>query len=199
MQTRKNRHRFNNTLCSNESLGVDLNRNYPFFNDIIKSFKFRPCGQEYMGEYPFSEPETRNIKNFIDTHPDIKIVYNYHTYGNLYITPFNYLTKNSSETLFKKNYSFFYSVYQDFKKEANFPINHTFGNADSTIGYKAFGEATDWYLTEKKILSFSPELGNEDKNSETYYPNRSITFDILKKKFKASFICYRKKYVLFEG
>ena len=73
MQTRKNRHRFNNILCSNESLGVDLNRNYPFFNDIIKSFKFRPCGQEYMGEYPFSEPETRNIKNFIDTHPDIKI------------------------------------------------------------------------------------------------------------------------------
>ena len=192
MQTRKNRHRSNNSLCTNESLGVDLNRNYPYFNNIIKYFKLRPCGQEYMGEYPFSEPETRNIKNFIDTHPDIKIVYNYHTYGNLYITPFNYLTKNSSETLFKKNYSFFYSVYQDFKKEANFPINHTFGNADSTIGYKAFGEASDWYLIEKNILSFSPELGNEDKNSETFYPNRSITFDILKKNLKPALYAIEK-------
>ena len=192
MQTRKNRHRFNNTLCSNESLGVDLNRNYPFFNDIIKSFKFRPCGQEYMGEYPFSEPETRNIKNFIDTHPDIKIVFNYHTYGNLYITPFNYLSKNNSEILFKNNYSLFYSIYQEFHKEANFPINSTFGNAIVTIGYKAFGEATDWYLTEKKILSFSPELGNEDKNSETYYPNRSITFDILKKNLKPALYAIEK-------
>ena len=192
MQTRKNRHRFNNTLCSNESLGVDLNRNYPFFNDIIKSFKFRPCGQEYMGEYPFSEPETRNIKNFIDTHPDIKIVFNYHGYGNLYITPFNYLSKNNSEILFKKNYSLFYSIYQEFQKEANFPINSTFGNAIVTIGYKAFGEATDWYLTEKKILSFSPELGNEDKNSETYYPNRSITFDILKKNLKPALYAIEK-------
>ena len=63
-----------------------------------------------MGEYPFSEPETRNIKNFIDTHPDIKIVFNYHTYGNLYITPFNYLSKNNSEILFKNNYSLFYSI-----------------------------------------------------------------------------------------
>ena len=63
MQTRKNRHRYNNTLCTNESLGVDLNRNYPYFTNITRSFKFRPCGQEYMGEYPFSEPEINNIKN----------------------------------------------------------------------------------------------------------------------------------------
>ena len=192
MQTRKNRHRLNNTLCTNESLGVDLNRNYPFYNNITKSFKYRPCGQEYMGEYPFSEPETKNIKNFVDTHPDIKIVFNYHTFGNLYITPINYLSKNSSEILLKKNYSFFYSIYQEFQREANFPINHLFGNADSTIKYKAFGEATDWYLISKKILSFSPELGNGDKNSETYYPNRSITFDIMKKNLKPALYAIEK-------
>ena len=46
-----------------------------------------------------------NLKIFLDTHPDIKIAFNYHTWGNLYITPFNYLDKNSSENLLKNNFS----------------------------------------------------------------------------------------------
>ena len=199
MQTRKNRHRYNNTLCTNESLGVDLNRNYPYFTNITRSFKFRPCGQEYMGEYPFSEPEINNIKNFIDSHPDIKIVFNYHAFGNIYITPFNHLNKNNSEILLKNNFSFFYSIYQEFQKEGNLPINHTFGNSDATLGYKSYGEATDWYLFSKKILSFSPELGNGDKNSDTFYPNRNITFDILNKNLKPALYALEKSMFYLKG
>ena len=105
MYTRKNRHRLNSSLCSNESLGVDLNRNYPYMNTT--KFKFDPCREEFMGEYPFSEPEIINLKNFIDTHPNIKIAFNYHTWGNLYITPFNYLDKMTSDNLLKSNYSGF--------------------------------------------------------------------------------------------
>jgi hypothetical protein len=158
MFTRKNRHRLNNTLCSDESLGVDLNRNYPYI-DTTK-FKFDPCREEFMGEHPFSEPEIINLKNFIDTHPNIKIAFNYHTWGNLYITPFNYLDKASSDNLLKNNYSIFYSMYKEFEKEANLPKEYSFGNAINTIHYKTVGDATDWFLMDKKILSFSPELGN---------------------------------------
>ena len=172
MYTRKNRHKFNNTLCSNESLGVDLNRNYEYINNTknIKSFKQNnPCREEFMGEYPFSEPETMNIKNFIETHPDIKIVFNYHSWGNMYITPFNHLDKNNSENLLKHNFSLFYSIYKEFQTEADFPNNFLFGNADNTIGYKTMGDATDWFLIYKNILSFSPELGNGNKNSDVFY------------------------------
>ena len=193
MQTRKNRHKMNNTLCTNESLGVDLNRNYPYIeSNGTKNFRERPCGEEYMGEYPFSEPETLNIKNFIDTHPDIKIAYNYHSYGNLYVTPFNYLDKTKSENLLKTNYSLFYSLYQEFKKEANFPLKSILGNAQETVGYKAKGDATDWYLLYKNILSFSPELGNEDKNSDKFYPDRNITFNVLKDNLKPALYAIEK-------
>ena len=190
MFTRKNRHRLNNTLCSDESLGVDLNRNYPYI-DTTK-FKFDPCREEFMGEHPFSEPEIINLKNFIDTHPNIKIAFNYHTWGNLYITPFNYLDKASSDNLLKNNYSIFYTMYKEFEKEANLPKDFAFGNAMSTIRYKTVGDATDWFLMDKKILSFSPELGNSDKNSKVFYPNRTVTFDVLKENLKPALYAIEK-------
>ena len=202
MYTRKNRHKFNNTLCSNESLGVDLNRNYEYINNTknIKSFKQNnPCREEFMGEYPFSEPETMNIKNFIETHPDIKIVFNYHSWGNMYITPFNYLDKNNSENLLKHNFSLFYSIYKEFQTEADFPNNFLFGNADNTIGYKTMGDATDWFLMYKNILSFSPELGNENKNSNIFFPSKNITFDILKKNLKPALYAVEKSMFYFKG
>ena len=190
MFTRKNRHRLNNTLCSDESLGVDLNRNYPYIDKT--KFKFDPCREEFMGEHPFSEPEIINLKNFIDTHPNIKIAFNYHTWGNLYITPFNYLDKASSDNLLKNNYSIFYTMYKEFEKEANLPKDFAFGNAMSTIRYKTVGDATDWFLMDKKILSFSPELGNSDKNSKVFYPNRTVTFDVLKENLKPALYAIEK-------
>ena len=191
MNTRKNRHRLNNTLCSNESLGVDLNRNYPFIQGKTKP-KFDPCREEFMGEYPFSEPEIINLKAFIETHPNIKIAFNYHTWGNLYIIPFNYLDKASSENLLRTNYTLFYLMYKEFEKEANFPKDYAFGNAINTIHYKTIGDATDWFLMDKKILSFSPELGNSDKNSQKFYPNRNVTFEVLKENLKPALYAIEK-------
>ena len=191
MQTRKNRHRYNNTLCSNETLGVDLNRNYPYVNGS-KGLKIDPCREEFMGQYPFSEPETLNLKNFIDTHPDIKISFNYHTWGNLYVTPFNYLDKQSSDNLLKNNYTKWYYMYKEFEKEASLPKGYTFGNAINTVHYMTIGDATDWFLIDKKILSFSPELGIEDKNSRVFYPNRNITFEVMKQNLKPALYAIEK-------
>ena len=191
MYTRKNRHRFNNTLCSNESLGVDLNRNYPYIRSS-KKLKNDPCREEFMGEYPFSEPEIMNIKLFIDTHPDIKIAFNYHTWGNLYITPFNYLDKQSSDNLLKNNFTKWYYMYKEFEKEANLPEAYSFGNAINTIHYMTRGDATDWFLMDKKILSFSPELGNADKNSRSFYPDRNVTFNVLKDNLKPALYAIEK-------
>jgi hypothetical protein len=48
------------------------------------------------------------------------------------------------------------------------------------IGYTANGEASDWMLGEKGIISLSPELGNDNKDaSERFYPEKSEIFPIL--------------------
>ena len=190
---RKNRQPHKSKKCEEGSLGVDLNRNYDyFFGESKKGSSGNPCSEEYRGEYPFSEPETNNIKKFVDSHPNIKIVFNYHSWGNIIITPFNHVKRNDSLTILQKEFPIHYKMYEHFKEEANFPVNFLFGNADKTLGYMPNGEATDWYLGKKSILSFSPELGNGNKNSNTFSPNRNITMEILEKNLYSALYAIQK-------
>ena len=190
---RKNRRVHKNATCSIDRIGVDLNRNYDLaFGYDNDGSTGKPCRDDYRGEYPFSEPETNNIKNFVDSHPNIKISFNYHTYGNLIITPFNYLKHNASLKIIKEEYPLHYKMYEDFRKEAKFPVNFLFGNAENTIKYKSNGEATDWFLGKKKILSFSPELGNGNSKSDVFFPNRNLTFDIMDKNLPSAIYAIQK-------
>ena len=200
MMARKNRREIKTKKCREEDIGVDLNRNYDYdFAKDNEGSSNDPCQEDYRGEYPFSEPETKAIKNFVDSHPNIKIVYNYHTWGNLIITPFNCLRQKDSENLMKTKYPLHYNIYEDFKKEAEFPINFLFGNADKTIKYITNGDATDWFLGKKNILSFSPELGNGNTNSDYFYPNRQISFDVLEKNLVSGLYAIQKTMFYIKG
>ena len=200
IMARKNRKPHSTRKCSTEDIGIDLNRNYDYFfaKDNTGS-SGDPCQEDYRGEHPFSEPETLNIKNFVDSHPNIKIVYNYHSWGNLVITPFNYLKNEESLKLLQKEFPIQYNMYNDFKEEGEFPQNFLFGNADKTIKYITNGDATDWFLGKKKILSFSPELGNGKKESDVFYPNRIITFDILDKNLYGGLYAIQKSMYFLTG
>lgn len=85
---RKNNNRSNegNENCEKRLQGVDINRNYGFLwgnNDGV-------CGEGYAGPYPFSEPETRAMRELLTKHQEtIKFVYNFHSYGPMYIWPYN--------------------------------------------------------------------------------------------------------------
>lgn len=77
--------------CGDKELaGVDLNRNYGVAWDKPGGSSPDPCAENYRGEEPFSEPETRAIRDFLISHKEeIKFVYNFHSYGNMYLWPFN--------------------------------------------------------------------------------------------------------------
>ncbi|QOR62787.1 fibronectin type III domain-containing protein [Sulfurovum indicum] len=60
--------------------GVDLNRNFSIgFKKISNT-----ASNVYGGEEPFSEAETRAIKDFVDTHENITIALDYHSQGNVF-------------------------------------------------------------------------------------------------------------------
>jgi carboxypeptidase T len=76
-------------------MGVDLNRNYPFMFGIDNygsGGAEDPCRLDYRGPSPFSEPETANIRDFVQKWPNIKVAINIHAYGNMLIHPFNFDT-----------------------------------------------------------------------------------------------------------
>lgn len=130
------------------------------------------CDEDYRGASPFSEVETQAIKNFVERHNNfIKIAFNFHAFGNLLIHPFNY-DGYSNEDL-TNNFNDFYNIYRKIMNFNELPKNIKVGNGRNTIGYSADGEASDWMLAEHNILSMSPELGTNSKESETFFINKT--------------------------
>jgi len=72
---------YNNQIIifSNE-IGVDLNRNYDYGWDMNQQgSSTKPCDEDYRGKAPFSEPETKAIKNFVEKYQSqLKVVINLH-------------------------------------------------------------------------------------------------------------------------
>ncbi len=62
------------------SYGVDLNRNFSI--GFVKTSQM--SSNVYGGEEAFSEPETKAIKEFVDTHNNITIALDYHSQGNVF-------------------------------------------------------------------------------------------------------------------
>ena len=115
------------------SIGVDLNRNYGFKwgLDNIGSSP-RKCDEDYRGSGPFSEPETQAIRDFIQSNDkNIKIAINLHTWGNLFIIPFNYDDIKNKHMVGTP----IYKMYQDIKENGNLPKGMLFGNGMQTIEY----------------------------------------------------------------
>ncbi|VDM97309.1 unnamed protein product [Thelazia callipaeda] len=85
----------NDLLLGKESCcqGVDINRNYDFgFDQTVYSLK-NPCSDEYQGPFPFSEPESRAIRDFF-TSDELRnktdVVISLHTHGQMIILPYNH-------------------------------------------------------------------------------------------------------------
>ncbi len=70
----------------NGTYGVDLNRNFSEGYTKVSDTN----SNVYSGPEPFSEPETRAIKEFVDTHDNITIALDYHSQGNVFFPAHNF-------------------------------------------------------------------------------------------------------------
>ncbi len=62
------------------TFGVDLNRNF----SVGYQKSSNTASNVYSGPNPFSEPETKAMKEFVDTHNNITIALDYHSQGNVF-------------------------------------------------------------------------------------------------------------------
>jgi len=76
------------------SYGVDLNRNFPI--GFIKSTN--TTSNIYGGPEPFSEPETRALKEFVESHPNIAIALDYHSQGNVFFPAHDFRHEDTVDT-----------------------------------------------------------------------------------------------------
>lgn len=132
---RKNRHKYpTQEHCAFKDIGVDLNRNYPYMfahDSEGSSGAADACKDDYRGPEPFSEPETRAIADFVTKWSNLKVVINFHAYGNLFIYPFNYDTESNSEL--HQKYPLAAKFFKHLFEDGGVPEGSIQGNGQETI------------------------------------------------------------------
>jgi len=147
----------NNIMCGDENSGVDLNRNYEVdWEPEKKKNQTELCGDYWPGDEPFSEPESRAMRDFIGANKrEIKFVINCHTSGNEFIWPYNGREHNDIEV---RNPGYL-EIFQNIAQKAPFPDNVLKGNSYEVIGDKMGGDADDYTMSTFGIPSVTSEMG----------------------------------------
>jgi carboxypeptidase T len=154
---RKNQNPNNFGSCGYENSGVDLNRNYgvDWVHGTPKN-RTELCSDFWSGDEPFSEPESRAMRDFIAAHKnEIKFVINCHTSGNEFIWPYNGREPNDISS---RNPGYL-AIFQDIAKNAPFPDGVMKGNSYEVIGDVMGGDADDYVMSTFGIPSVTSEMG----------------------------------------
>lgn len=144
-----------NNSCDTYGQGVDINRNYGYkwgFDDIGSSDNI--CGEDYRGEYAFSEPETQAIQDLFRQH-NFTLAVSYHSWGNLYVHPFGYSNQQDASMYRSPDDLEFYRSLRDV-----IPMNSELGTPYDLLDYTANGAFVDYAYSEGAI-SMTIEVGNE--------------------------------------
>ncbi|KAG7304833.1 hypothetical protein JYU34_010212 [Plutella xylostella] len=137
--------------------GVDGNRNYDFqWNTVGTSSN--PCSDTYAGTAPFSEIETRVVRDIIHEYlPRMKLFLTMHSYGSMILYPWGHDGSLSSNAFALHTVGV--AMAEDIDKVSlpNFP-SYTVGNSVLVIGYAAAGAAEDYAHLAGVPLSYTYEL-----------------------------------------
>ena len=77
------------------SYGVDLNRNFSIGFAPNKNY----TSNVYSGPEPFSEPETRALRDFFVAHENITIALDYHSQGNVFFPAHNFIHEDAQDAI----------------------------------------------------------------------------------------------------
>ena len=145
--------------------GVDLNRNYPTkqtdgssAKDEEESFvrhDILKCSYSFPGPYPFSEPETRAVRDVVESF-NVTHAMSFHSMSasgrpRLLIHPFTSTRPFREMPLDRAN------IYREWSNIMNTGKLYETGTASETIGYTAAGSSIDWMEENKGIFAFVVE------------------------------------------
>ncbi len=143
------------------SYGVNLNRNYedPWYLSYIFPLRYNlpmilpDASFNYRGPYPFSENETKAVRDFAKSH-NFSISISYHSYGEFIIYPWMHTTKQTpDEMLFRsvgENISLINGYRLFVKNDRLIPL---YGGT--------LGSSENWLYREKGALAFTVEVGTD--------------------------------------
>lgn len=129
--------------------GVDLNRNYGYQWGCCGGSSPYPGDETYRGPDPFSEPETRAIRDFVLAHPEVTVSLSLHTFGELVLWPWSYTHGPVPDPLDRATF--------ERLGQAMAATNGYTAQQASDL-YIADGTSDDWLYGERGIIAFTMEL-----------------------------------------
>lgn len=147
------------------SYGVDLNRNF--------SIGFSPnqntTSNVYSGPTAFSEPETRALRDFVESHENITIALDYHSQGNVFFPAHNFIHEDAVDAVDLNILAS--NMAEEIRKESRREYGIHMGKPPSHL---ISGSGREFYYS-KGALSFVVEVGT--KNISDYIEQMSENID----------------------
>ncbi|MGB7296054.1 MAG: M14 family metallopeptidase [Candidatus Aminicenantales bacterium] len=150
--------RKNRRLNGDGTYGVDLNRNYGYnwaYDDRGSSSE--PASEIYRGTGPFSEPESRAVRDFFFQR-DFQALISYHSFSQVILYPWGYTTAPTDQDALLKSLA---ALMSNLMRAVNGRI-YGFGRAGDSL-YLTNGDTTDWAFGIAGIPAFTIELPPVDQ------------------------------------
>lgn len=168
--------RKNRSVNAGGTYGVDLNRNYDA-RWCEAGASTNPSADTYCGPRAFSEPETRAIRDFVLSRPNIKTLLSYHTYSELILYPW----AGSAAPLENKTDL---KVFETMAKR--FAVYTGYVPQQSSDLYVATGDTTDWAYMARNIFAFTFELTPKRWGGGGFYPGAGVIEKVVSDNIKAA-------------
>lgn len=146
------------------TFGVDLNRNYGYGWGTGGSSKDTDS-DIYMGEAPFSEPESQAIRDFVVSKPNTTTLLSFHTFSELILYPWGGKYESVPSLKDKTTFETMAKTMSKWNK---------YTPQQSSDLYIASGDTTDWAYGERGIYAFTFELSPKEGGRYGFYPGQKI-------------------------
>jgi carboxypeptidase T len=135
------------------TVGVDINRNFSY-NWEIGGSGTSPGSSTYRGPYPFSEQETLAIKNFVELHPRVVAVINYHSWGQDILYAWAYTHTDAPNRMFLDGLA----APVEAAIEAIHGSDYVRGQWADILAYTGGGTTADWCNADIGVPCLTIEL-----------------------------------------
>lgn len=137
--------------------GTDLNRNYDYRWACCKGSSGNPANLMYRGPAPFSAPETRVLRDFVNSRivdgiQQIRAHVTLHTNGQLILWPYGYTKTNLPADMSAEDHATFVAMGRAMAARNGYRAQQ------SSDLYVTDGDQIDWMYGRHRIFSFTWEL-----------------------------------------
>ncbi|XP_042894278.1 carboxypeptidase B-like [Penaeus japonicus] len=136
-----------------ECFGVDLNRNFDFYWGGVEA-STNPCSDMYQGSNPFSEPETRALREAVSkVKRRTKAYVALHSYGQTFLYPWSYsraINNSSTRELI--------DIAAGMTKKIEAAGGTRYNISSSTVSLLVGGASDDWVASQGVPYVYTMEL-----------------------------------------